>query len=183
MTGRKKQLYIALILLGGVALFVDRVFLSAAGPQAALATTNPQSSSVKRQAPIAQASPIPELHFPRQLPALDMNAALRDWFAPPARPENQDEQGVSTDNGAPGEKQLVEPILSPKEAFAARHRLEGIVLQKGLKMAIVDGVWLRIGQEFGDCALRELSGRTAVFTCADGDVELTLFQNLLQDPP
>ena len=87
MAGRKKQLYIALILLGGVALLVDRVFLSTAGPQAAQATTNPRSSSVKRQAPITQASPIPELHFPRQLPALDVNTTLRDWFAPPARPE------------------------------------------------------------------------------------------------
>jgi hypothetical protein len=189
MTGSKKRLYIALMLLGGIALLVDRVFLASAGPEAAQAATNPRSTTadskpttIDPQSSIPKASPIPELQFPRQLPALDLSVALRDWFAPPARPKGR-EEGVSTDKGAPGEEEFAELIVSAKEAFVADHHLDGVVIQKGLRMAIVDGVWLRIGQEFDECTLSALSGRTAVFTCADGDAVLTLFQNLLQSQP
>ena len=41
-----------------------------------------------------------------------------------------------------------------------------------LRIAIVDGVWVREGAKFDGCKLERISNNQAVFSCYDGDATL-----------
>jgi hypothetical protein len=184
----KKKLYVLVMILGGIALFVDRVFLSSSSePEVAeaatTATADDKPASVKAVSPTPQASPIPELNFPRQLPAYDVSTLLRDWFEAPKLPGIEQPPEGTPDNGSPLDLRAAVALVSAKEAFVANHRLDGIVINDNWQIAIVDSVWLRVGQAMDDCMLSEVSGRTAVFACEDGDAQLTLFQDMLATQP
>jgi hypothetical protein len=184
----KKKVYLAVMVLGGAALLVDRVFLSSSvDPDVAEATgvapADDKPASPEAASPTPQTAPIPELNFPRQIPAYDVGAHLRDWFEPPKLPDAEEPQEGTPDNGGPLALRAALPVVSAKESFVASHRLDGIVINDRWQIAIVDGVWLRVGQAMDDCTLSEVSGRTAVFACEDGDAQLTLFQDMLARPP
>lgn len=184
----KKKLYFLVMILGGAALLVDRVFLSSSSEPdvaeaAATTTAGDKPASVEAVSPTPQAAPIPELNFPRQMPAYDVGALLRDWFEAPKLPGVEQPQGATPDNGSPLDLRAAIPLASAKESFVANHRLDGIVINDNWQIAIVDSVWLRVGQAVDDCILSEVSGRTAVFACEDGDAQLTLFQDMLATQP
>lgn len=57
-------------------------------------------------------------------------------------------------------------------AFQAGHELGGVLDHERLKIAIIDGRWLRIGDKVDGCTLTRISGDTVCFECYDGEAVL-----------
>ncbi len=156
MTSSKKHLYAGLLLLGGLALFVDR-FLLAEG------VTPMAPSSVSAAPPLAvpplaaPLGPLPELPFPRNLPELP-TPSLRDPFVPPSHLAPP-----PTASEAPPES-----AQSDRKSLAARHALRGVIITDGLKIAIINGQWLRVGETIEGCTLLDVIENEARFWCHDG---------------
>jgi hypothetical protein len=117
---------------------------------------------------------IPELPFPRNLKSTDSTVALRDIFArPPSAAMETTAEGASDSpetSAKPGEKQCI-----GRAAFAVQHRLKAVMVMEGLKIAIVDGRWMQVGDVVDGCTLSDISGESAVFRCRDGDALLSSF--------
>jgi len=129
------------------------------------------------------ADPIPELSFPRNLKPFDPSAPIRDIFA---RPQSV---AVDTANGRSDQEESDAASDSPETSakpggnqrigrakFATQHRLEAVMIQQSLKIAIVDGRWMQVGDVVDGCTLSDISGESAVFRCRDGDARLSPFE-------
>jgi hypothetical protein len=118
---------------------------------------------------------IPELPFPRNLNPFDPSAPIRDIFARPQfaamDTANEGASDSPERSGKPGEKQRI-----GRAAFAAQHRLDAIMIQQSLKIAILDGRWMQVGDVVDGCTLSDISGESAVFRCRDGDALLSPFE-------
>ena len=67
--------------------------------------------------------------------------------------------------------------------FIRRHELGGILFHEDLKIAVLDGRWMRIGELIDGCTLKKISGNTARFECYDGKAELAFGrESTTQDP-
>lgn len=200
MTQRKKQVYLMLMALGGVALLVDRFFLGGAGiptlPAASLAAgadsavglaPNASATPVAAPRPVAQvalAKPpipvapacvsIPELPFPRRLPAWDASAPIRDLFAPPGARDVIDGVDGQTHNGVGRGGPATDASPMGRKAFATQHHLKALLLGERLGIAVVDDRWMQLGDLLAGCELVELNAESAQFQCHDGSVSLTL---------
>lgn len=181
MTGKNK-IYLALIALGLMALAIDRTFMGATAPSAA--TADPVSPDEEDGA-AAEAPPrprvvpkpagpsklsIPELHFPRNLPEYDPALELRDIFA---RAEESD--GVpGSDSSHPtiSRKQAPQGAIG-REAFEVAHRIDAVMVQESLKIAVVDGRWMQVGDVMDTCTLIRIEGDSAEFQCHDGDIVIS----------
>jgi hypothetical protein len=175
MLARRKRLYIGVMILGGVALFVDRFVL----PDDATANplSEPPADTRVSEAVVEPSTPegtmsIPDLPFPRAVERFTFGNEIHDLFAPP--------QAVR--NGAPsaGLEGSVEAAQkerngrdSDRATFAAGHELTGLLTREGLRIAIVNDRWLRIGDSVDGCTLKDTSGEAARFECPDGEVVLT----------
>ncbi len=182
MTGQKKHLvYMAAVVLGGAALVVDRTILSdgASGPAKASASGSSSTTGSSRavQAPIVEATPIPELHFPRSLPAIDVQSNIRDWFKPPASKLEKQQDQLSAQKELRDEKDPGGPLTC--EEFIAAHRLDAVVGCAGWQVAIIDGRWVRAGESLDGCTFKQVSGRSVEFECVDGVAIMVLFEDLL----
>ena len=171
MLKTKKQAYAAVMVLGGAALVVDRCILtpSATMPASVAASDRPRRAEI-RPPTVAPAPPnaplsIPELPFPRGLPPWDPHAPIRDLFVPHSE-ENATDKARSTKAADAGKGTCA--------AFAKEHHLDAVLLQERLKIAILDGVWVRIEESVDGCVLGEIVGNKVRFLCRDGDVVLTL---------
>ena len=90
MGRRNRKLYVVVIILGGLALVVDRIILPSGptgptGPEVAIASSEPEMPDSLSQAdphPIEN-SLIPEVPFPRGITPVSDTGELRDLFAPP----------------------------------------------------------------------------------------------------
>jgi hypothetical protein len=174
MSRRRKSAYLMLLALGAVALVVDQWLLprSVMEPDLALAVgglgAEPGPGSASPQA--SGARTIPELPFPRGLKKYDPHLPMRDLFAPPSlatgpAPPTPDKAKASSGvDERPGN--------TSSAAFVTHHTLDGVLIQEGLKIAIVDGVWVHIGESVAGCALRNISGNEAYFDCFDGEATL-----------
>ncbi|HNQ23608.1 MAG TPA: hypothetical protein PKK06_10990 [Phycisphaerae bacterium] len=182
MALRKKHVYLGVIAIGGFALVADRLWTSPETADAAPATESTRAPHQRPAGAKATASSsaallsIPELHFPRGLPKFDATQPLRDMFAPPARLLD-----VTQPAAAPVEGDLGVPLDGPTaagtaERFRGDHQLQAVLVREGLRIAVVDGVWLRVGEELDGCTLREVVGTTAVFECADGETTLRVLE-------
>jgi len=118
---------------------------------------------------------IPELPFPRNLNPYDPSAPIRDIFMrpPSAAVETADQAASDSPESAAtsGEKQRI-----GRAAFAAQHRLDAIMIQQRLKIAILDGRWMQVGDVIDGCTLFVINGESAVFRCRDGDALLSPFE-------
>ena len=65
-------------------------------------------------------------------------------------------------------------VLSPAERFRAQHTVSAVVTSEVLAVAIVDEVWMGIGQRIDGCVLVRISGETVVFECGGEEVELSV---------
>ena len=157
------------MVLGGAALVVDRCILtpsvtmpaSVAASDVKSPARPPAAAAVPPDAPLS----IPELPFPRGIPTWDPRAPIRDLFAPHSGGSATDKaRSTSSEDAAKG----------TCVAFTKDHRLDAVLLQERLKIAIVDGVWVRIGESVDGCVLSEIVGNKVRFLCRDGDVVLTL---------
>ena len=172
----KKKIYIAIMLLGGVALVVDRCVLTQSvtmpAPVAASApTTTPGARGPVTAAPGAPGSTETlatlELPFPRAIPAWNPQSPIRDIFAPLSDEDATDKRRRRSPRGA-------DEGHGTCAGFVTQHRLEAVLVQESLKIAILDGVWVRIDESVGGCILTEILGNKVRFRCRDGDTVLAL---------
>lgn len=181
MSGKNKS-YLAVIALGLTALAVDRLYLGTTSPaktSAAQTPTDDDQPSVKpaRQPIVTAPSPttatgVPELRFPRNLPPMDANVSLRDIFSPdgfvpPAGKANRNTSAKTKADAAA-------PEAIGHEQFGLTHSLGALMLVDGLKIAVISGQWLRVGETLDTCTLIRIEGESAIFECHDGEVAFSM---------
>lgn len=142
---------------------------------------NSQTGSAQ-QPMAAEAISVPELPFPRNLKPVEPTAAMRDIFARPisaatATANEDDGDGMG---GSPktGEKRPM-----GRATFMTEHRLEAVMINEGLRVAIVNGQWKQIGDCLDGCTLLDITGESAVFHCPDGDALLSPFVRMPRKAP
>ena len=185
MNSKKKRLYLGIVLLGGLALLLDRFVLPAESgrPASARAASTSSARGTAGDAPKGElaALSIPQLHFPRLLPEADLSREPRDVFAPPERylaPEEEDRSATDNPGGASAAGLGIDgrQLQSKAENFAVTHTLTAVMIQPRLKLAIVDGVWVNIGQEVDECVLTQVEHGSATFECRDGEAVLQVLE-------
>lgn len=176
MSGRKKRIYLGLMALGAAALLVDRFVLSdgVTRPDSVLAGDRLASSPpiVPLAEDAAVALPIPKIPFPRGLAPFDPDRAVRDVFLPPAFVGERRDSGDG--NMAAGDGSRARPGTTGTAMFITRHKLDGVLIDQGLKIAIVDGLWIRLGELLDGCKLTDISGQEARFECRDAQAVLAI---------
>ncbi|MDO8631967.1 MAG: hypothetical protein Q7R41_15890 [Phycisphaerales bacterium] len=139
-----------------------------------LRTTSPLEKGGLRGVAAEELS-IPELPFPRNLDPFDPSAPIRDIFARSQSAATETTDQAASDSpetsAKPDEKRRI-----GRMAFAAQHRLEAVMIQQSLKIAILDGRWMQVGDVVDGCTLSDISGESVVFRCRDGDALLSLFE-------
>lgn len=161
---RRKKASLAIIALALGALFVDR-FLLDGGESPAPAVADDATSPVRHDhaaSPDAEGLSIPELPFPRSLPDAAHRILQRDLFAFPAV------------DAADSESRRGNTRLSDAETFAAGHRLEAVLSDGQFAIAVVNGMWLRIGHRLDGCTLTRIERTRAYFSCGKDQAVLDL---------
>lgn len=170
MDPRKKKRYLLVIGLSGVGLIADRV-ISTGSPEVPAAARAAPTGPIVNTAPDALPL-IPKLPFPRSLRTWDRPSDIRDFFLPPQVQKN------ATINGRSPDKTLSVKISSraeneaKRQSFASRHAVHAVMVNGSLRMAIVDGIWVREGETFDGCKLERISNNQALFSCYAGHVTL-----------
>ena len=176
ISSRRKGGYLAVVILGLAALAVDRFVLSGgtSEPMVAVAVERVRHA-MTMSASSSDATPalsIPELPFPRGLDKWNSHSSIRDLFAPPIAVRGAELQGVEADKDSPGTDRPQHPEQANSDVFLTRHHLNGVLVFQRLKIAVVDGTWVRIGQIVDGCTLRSVSGNEARFECRDREAVL-----------
>ncbi len=180
----KKKTYAVILILGGVALVVDRLILSesAAGPRLAVASEAAPSTNAPATPDDTAEGPgplaIPELPFPRDVARFSDESRLPDLFASPR--ERLRASGATDSHDVTREAMAARSSLS-RAAFEDAHRLDGVFIQQRLRIAVIDGKWSRIGEKIDGCTVEEIASREVRFACKDGVAVLTL--NLRRKSP
>lgn len=165
MDPRKKKYYLLVIGLSGAGLIVDSLIPTGNATVPAAAGAAPTRPIVKTA---AEALPlIPRLPFPRSLRTWDRSSDIRDIFLPPRMASNATGKGQS-----PDETPSYADHETNRESFASQHALHAVMVSGSLRIAIVDGTWVRVGENFDGCELERISNNQASFSCYDGIVTL-----------
>ncbi len=176
MSRRKRSTYLGVMLCVGIALIVDRCFLSngTVEPAVAEAVEKTPSAATISMSPsdVAPTLSMPELPFPRAVAVYNARLPIRDLFAPPEAVLNRNLHGTATDKNHPGFNPIEQRGRMGHATFVTLHRLNGVIAQERLKIAIVDEAWLRIGQSVDGCTLTAVSGDEVRFACHDGEAML-----------
>jgi len=179
---RKAKIYAALATLALTALVIDRCFIGTTAPQTTLALENnaspdesedpttPRPQRSLRHPAVAQTT-APELHFPRNLPAFDASTEIRDIFTRLEEESLHDPSQPSSGKKSASKKTVADEGLG-RETFLAVHRIDAVMTQDRLKIALVDGRWLRPGDVLDHCTLTHIEGDSATFQCHDGEALL-----------
>ncbi len=173
-----KRTYFVVMLLGGVALIVDRCVLtkSVTNPRpVTVATTSlPDTSGPKIADALSTGASgttetplILELPFPRSIPAWNPQTPIRDIFAPISDDDETDRQHPRSQREAAGGHGTCAGLL-------AHYHLEAVLVQESFKIAILNGAWVRVGESVDECTLTEIIGNNVRFRCRDGDTIMTL---------
>lgn len=181
MSQTKRRVYIGIMIVGAMALAVDRFALSGATvvalettgqvhtPTAGVATlTAGAATQVALESPTSL--PIPEIPFPRGVKDYASVLPVRDLFARVS--VSGAIVDVTPDKDGTVSASSKRPMVLSSAVFAERRRLNAIVMVQRLKIAVVDGNWVRVGQVIDGCELRSVSGTQARFVCHDGDAVL-----------
>lgn len=176
MTKKRKQLYAILLTLGGIAFVVDRVVLttSISTPATAVAAQTANSPATQPTSSMRddESLSIPELPFPKNLPPYDSRFAMRDIFAPPSTWTKINTLQDDADNDGSDIDRHTRPNRS--DIFLSQHRLDAVLNGPRLKIAVVDGLWIRVGDTLDGCKFRKIEGTAAIFSCKDGNAILNL---------
>ena len=182
MLHRKKRVYFAVMIFSGLALFVDRFVLSdnAAVPDAANASlAGVVVRSTDSSVPVAENAPaIPEVPFPRGVERFTFGSEMRDVFAPPLAASSEESRLSGAGGGAAGfslrggPRGLKSAARLDRASFEAQHELGGVLTHECLRIVIVDGRWLWIGDKLDGCKLTLISGEAAFFECHNGEALL-----------
>jgi len=175
VSGRKKKVYAAIVAVGLLALAVDRLVFSepasavaSAGSKASPAAKKPAREASKGA--VSLSATVAAEVFPHGIPKYD-STIVRDAFelTPSAQ---QTLLGPSVAANAGG---LLNGGASPASSvseFRNAHKLLAVMTGPNLRVAIIDGQRVNIGQHIAGCELIEITGQSARFSCADGEVEL-----------
>ncbi|MCH7526621.1 MAG: hypothetical protein IID39_04215 [Planctomycetes bacterium] len=185
MAKNKKRVYAAVLLIGALALLLDRV-LSSSSPASAQASALTLGSDqaagdgalLGKDAPAA--TRLATTAFPRDLPDVGSIAAVRDMFSitdtvrrAMLGANSDDELGLES-GGTGKTDRRVKP-----EQFEKVHRLTGIMLGGEITFAIVDDEWLQVGDQLDGYRLIRIDGNMAWFQCAGGEAALSVADDLL----
>jgi len=180
MRRQRRGTYLALLAVGATALAADRWIFSGGtavtDPAIALGQHAPQSATPPIDPGSAHGMLIPELPFPHHLPSSDLHEPLRDLFAPPERVSAKDPSNARGDKQACDKSASGEAKPTDSDTFVSQHRLNGVLIDQRLRIAIVDGRWVRIGEALSGCTLLEVSGNEVRFKCLDGEAALNVSQ-------
>ncbi len=179
MTLTRERKVLASVLGLGLAVFAaDRLFLGGGSEpaDAAAGTTSlgTASATVAGAATAAMSLPEPnEQSIARRLAryaeSVVLNpAGVREAFIP------AESWVPRVDPTASASVKAVVAAPDPRVAFLAKHRLSAVAGAGANVTAIVDGMPVRLGQEFGGFRLVDVTARSAVFESAAGRVELRL---------
>ncbi|MEK6674335.1 MAG: hypothetical protein AABZ47_01620 [Planctomycetota bacterium] len=188
----KKTKYMVLVSVAVVGLAVDRFLWPSSSPTPVSAETSssinatgtsgpPNSSLVIEKSTTVAASEnaaiLPDVAFPRVAGSwIPEVGKVRDIFALPSSDESQ-QYG---DGGAP--RRAGSKLANGRAMFTQQFQLHGILVRDDLKIAVVGGQWLQIGDTIGGCKLTDITGTDAIFRCQDGNVTLTTV-NLTERSP
>lgn len=172
----RRKTYLVLLAVSALGLAIDRFVLTKS-------TTAPAKASAAPGVPARGARPvpttdtaastsIPEIPFPPGLKTADEHLPIPDLFAPPNLRQRGESGGgqphnARTGSGAGGPS---EPL--PSAAFEKHHTLDGVLIQQRLRMAVLGGRPVRIGDTIDGCTLEDVSGYRARFECRDGPAVL-----------
>jgi len=158
------------MILGGLALLVDRFVLSDGPPASADGAVRQSDTSGPRVSTLAVATTlaIPEVPFPRSAAMPPTQSDLRDWFAPPSQPMAS--TGASTSTQRRGGSDNPQGLDSA--SFIGRHRLNGVIQNERLRIAVIDDQWMETGQMLDGCTLSVIDGTEVRFRCDDGEAVL-----------
>lgn len=179
MTRRKKHIYLTIIGLGAIALAVDRFLLprDATTPATAAAdVSTPQTVEEASVSPILRL-PIPELPFPAGLDAFalsDSSTGPRDLFARPGSQSDLAAANAGADKNDRRGRGKNGPGKLCCAEFDRAHTLGGVLIHQRLRIAVVDGTWMRPGDSVDGCRLARIDGNKVVFECYDGASVLTI---------
>ncbi len=171
MSMKRRHLYFAVIAAGGGFLLVDTLFMAegVTEPQQAVgATGEPLGVAQPPDTPADELTSIPELPFPYAVAEYSLSPDAPDPFAPPKGADDGRATDLASDKhgrlalGADSDGKL------DRTEFIERHVLDGVLDQGRLKIAIVDGEWLRPGDVLDGCTLKTVAGSEARFECFDG---------------
>lgn len=164
MSTTKRNIYLGLIGLAGLALLVDRVLLGGATTAPAeAAAVQPVSSASGAEPAASVRDPVPRIRFPEGLVSYASGALPRDPFAPPLAAADR----VAVDAKAP------QRAITQAD-FAARHTLSAVMSGSSDSVAVVDGVVVRAGDSVDGCDVIGIAPRRVRFSCVGVDVELAL---------
>lgn len=171
MSRKRKRGYFAVMITGAVALVVNQCIPSEG-------TLDPVTAVARAPAdPLTPAhlgetppSSIPELPFPRDIEPYDADSPIPDLFTPPESVVARGAAGEATPDGG----QRTSVVGATRATFRLEHRLTGVLIDERLRIAIVDGMWVRVGQSLDGCVLSAVSGNEARFACHDGESVLEI---------
>ncbi len=176
MNAKKKKLYGGVLLIGLLALTLDRFLLAepasatAAVPRKARAEGPPADAEQEPSTgPILSAAA-----FPGLLPAPETGDDIRDAFTLSGMGRRLMLGEDEADFGAPGSGRHGGRRGASAADFKARHELHAVMTGTATRVAIVDGRWLSLEEAVDGCFLTDITGQTAVFECWDGTAELSV---------
>ncbi len=173
MPRAKTRIYVAFMLLGGAALVLDRCVLTPSVTTPAPAAASVPGISAQPPAPatgppsVAPGLATLELPFPRAIPVWDPQSPIRDLFAPFSDDD-------AADKGRTRSPRRADAGKGTCAGFVTQRHLEAVLVQDSLKIAILDGAWVRMGESVDGCVLTEIVGNKVRFRCRDGDALLSL---------
>ena len=173
---RRKRVFVFVVGLGGLALVVDSLTRPDTVDGSQPLATGPAHSAVP-DAPLDGAAPsIPELPFPDGLESYVLGPEVRDLFAPPIGRPSKDESRPGSDKRMALSAGHTGSDAVGRTVFASRHTLGAVLVDERLRIAIVDGRWMREGQRLDGCELIEVAENNVRFSCYDGVTTLTLVE-------
>ncbi len=178
MTTKRQKAYLIAIGVGCAALGIDRFVLpeSATAPQEAEAAALAPPIIPAVSSGVARV-PIPAVPFPKNLPPFDPIRGIRDVFVTPSEALVGDDSLLS---GQQGPNTAGPKRPSSAAEFVAHHTLGAVLDDQRLKIAVVDGHWMKIGDALDDCRLTTVSGTAAHFQCPDGEAVLDISESTVR---
>lgn len=178
MSRKRKRSYFAVMIAGGLALIVDRCIPSDGPLEPATAgALTPAHSPTPASAPPAGPPPtssIPELPFPRGIEPYDTDSPIPDLFTPPESVMARNAADGAAREATQDGEQNTSATGAARATFRLTHRLTGVLIDERLRIAVVDGAWVRVGQSLDGCVLSAVSGNEARFECYDGESVLKI---------
>ena len=104
--------------------------------------------------------------FPKALSTLSPDESIPDLFLPSGM--RHAEAGDSGSGVGHAELRI------RAAGFEEQYKLTGVMINARVHMAVVNGMWVEIGQSLSGCRLTIITGTEAEFHCPDGPVTLRL---------